>query len=236
MTVPHHTSLAFSVQSVFVAYRADGFEITSRAKYQNTMRVFVVGAGGHAKVVLSILDACKIEVVGVLDDDPSKIGQYVLGHRVVGASDMLADLDGQAFIAIGDNRIRSEIAHTYPKFEWISVVHPTAFVHESVQIGVGTVVCAGAIIQPDTQIGVHAIVNTGASIDHDCIIGDYVHCGPGSRLAGNVVLEEGVFLGVGTSAIPGASVGAWSTAGAGAVILGSIPPFTTAYSVPARWK
>lgn len=199
------------------------------------MTTYVVGAGGHAKVVLSTLDACRIQVDGVLDDDPARVGQYVLGHRIVGSTDLLGKAD-RAFVAIGANRLRSTIAQAYPECDWLSVVHPAAYVHESVRVGNGTVVCAGAVVQPDTQIGAHVIVNTGAGIDHDCLLGDYVHCGPGSRLAGGVALEEGVFLGIGASAIPGARVGRWSTVGAGAVILGSIPPLTTAYGVPARWK
>jgi len=96
------------------------------------------------------------------------------------------------------------------------------------------VVFAGAVIQPDAAIGGHAIVNTAASIDHDCVLGDFVHVAPGVRLAGSVVLGEGAMLGIGTVAIPGARVGAWSVVGAGAAILGELPANVVAIGTPAR--
>ena len=86
----------------------------------------------------------------------------------------LADLSARgyrkAIIAIGDNTLREKLAGSIKNVEWVSVVHPHAYLHPSVQLGEGTVVFAGAVVQPDASIGAHVIVNTGATIDHDCLI------------------------------------------------------------------
>jgi sugar O-acyltransferase (sialic acid O-acetyltransferase NeuD family) len=170
----------------------------------------------------------------VLDDDPARWGERVLGIDVTGpASAALDDPAQLAVLAIGSNRARQQRAAA-ARCRFATVVHPAAIVHPSVRLGAGTVVFAGAIIQPDAVIGGHVIINTGASIDHDCALGDFVHVAPGVRLAGSVTLDEGAMLGIGTVAIPGARVGAWSIVGAGSAIVGAIADHVVAIGTPAR--
>ncbi len=76
--------------------------------------------------------------------------------------------------------------------------------------------------------------NTNAAVDHDCLIGDYAHVGPGVSLAGNVTVGEGAFLGIGSVAIMGSTIGRWSTVGAGAAVVHDIPDNVTAVGLPAR--
>jgi sugar O-acyltransferase (sialic acid O-acetyltransferase NeuD family) len=197
--------------------------------------IVVIGAGGHAKVVVSTLLTAGLNVNSLYDDDPEKWGKEILGIRV---TDALSELDGvvgrQAIFGIGDNFTRKQLANRFRKLDWVSVIHPGAYVHPSVSLGKGTVVFAGAIIQPDAVIGEHCIINSGATVDHDCILGDYVHIAPGVNLAGNVKIEEGVFFGIGGAAIIGINIGEWSVIGAGAVVVKNIPENVTAAGIPAR--
>jgi sugar O-acyltransferase (sialic acid O-acetyltransferase NeuD family) len=195
--------------------------------------VVVIGAGGHAKVVVSTLLAAGIRVPCVLDDDREKWGSEIFGVPVRGPVSDGVESGRVGVLGIGRNEERKRLAEAL-SLDWVTVIHPHAWVHPSVSVGAGTVVFAGAIIQPDTVIGRHAIVNTGALIDHDCEIGDYVHVAPGVRLAGDVKLDEGVFLGIGSCAIPGVRVGGWTTVGAGAVVVSDLPSEAIAVGVPAR--
>jgi UDP-perosamine 4-acetyltransferase len=194
--------------------------------------VIVIGGGGHAKVVIATLQAMGRAVTGVYDDDQRKWGTELLGVPVRGA--LAGAPVGEAVIAIGDNRVRKELVARVAGMTWITAVHPTAFVHPSVTIGPGTVVFARATLQPECRVGAHAIVNTAACLDHDCVVGDFVHVAPGVLLAGGVTLEEGAFLGIGASAIPGVRVGAWATVGAGGVVTQPLPANIVAVGVPAR--
>lgn len=200
--------------------------------------LWVIGSSGHAKVVIDTIRAAgQFEVVGVLDDQPDQRGKRVLGVQVHSDAsiDSMRRLGVEnAIIAVGSNRIRADISQRlYDKFNWATIIHPTAYLAEGVEIGQGTIVMAGAIIQPDSIIGSHVIINTGASIDHDGVVGDFVHVAPGVRLAGNVRVETGALLGIGCCALPGRTVGAWSTIGAGAVVARNVPPRITAFGVPA---
>lgn len=194
----------------------------------------VLGAGGHAKVVVATIQAAGGAIARLLDDVPERHGTRILGHLVEGPIGGGPRADGEvAVVAIGSNRARAAVAARWSGPFGV-VVHPSAIVHASVTLGPGAVVFAGAVVQPGTTIGRHAIVNTRASVDHDCVLGDFVHVAPGVTLAGKVTLEEGAFMGVGSVAVPGVRVGAWATVGAGGVVVRDVPGGVTAVGVPAR--
>ena len=195
--------------------------------------LYIIGAGGHAKVIISTLKACDLKISGIFDDNVNLKGQYILGVPVLGA---VAESKNyrvkKAIIGIGLNSVREAIARDY-SYNWISVIHPEAVIDPTVEIGKGSVVFAGAVINADTVIQDHAIINTGAMIDHDCIIGSFAHICPGTVLTGGVHIEEGSFLGAGTKVIPGKRIGPKSVVGAGSVIIKDLPGFCTAVGNPA---
>jgi sugar O-acyltransferase (sialic acid O-acetyltransferase NeuD family) len=195
-------------------------------------RVHVIGAGGHAKVVIATLRASGVDDLVAWDDDPRKIGTSVLGIKVLGRIEE-CPAGVSAVVAIGENDVRRRVVSRLD-LRYVSAVHPSAVVHDSVVLGAGSVIFAGVIVQPETWIGKHVILNTGANIDHDCRIGDFAHAGPGAHLAGAVTLSEGAFLGTGASAIPGVRIGAWAVVGAGGVVVHPLEPGVTAVGCPAR--
>ena len=196
--------------------------------------VIVIGAGGHAKVVISSLLACGYSVAAILDDDTEKIGKDLMGKAIAGPVDKyLSGSKARAILAVGSNRTRMKLALRYNDVEWASVVHDQAYVHPTAQLGSGTVVFAGAVIQPEVRIGSHVIVNTGATIDHDCVIEDYCHIAPGAHLAGDVTIGQGSLIGVGCGVNPGLTIGSWVTTGAGAAVISNLQDNITAVGIPA---
>ena len=193
----------------------------------------VIGAGGHAKVVLVTLEALGVKVVGLFDDDPDLWGREIQGIKIVGPAKEAVQSGAAGILAIGTNRVRHQLAREIP-IEWLTAVHPAAQIDGSVELGAGTVVFAGATVQPGTVIGAHSIVNTGAVIDHDCRVGPYAHVAPGASLSGGVSLGTGVLMGVGSCAVPGVSVGDWAVVGAGAAVISDIESNVTAVGVPAK--
>jgi sugar O-acyltransferase (sialic acid O-acetyltransferase NeuD family) len=202
-------------------------------------RIVVLGAGGHAKVVVATLQAAGRTVAAALDDDPARAGVRLLGVEVAGGVERLGSLGATAAVAaVGDNRARARLVarveEALPDVAWAVAVHPAAVVHPSVVLGAGCVVFAGAVVQPDTAIGAHAIVNTAASVDHDGRLGDYIHVAPGARLAGGVEIGDGALLGIGCAVLPGRRVGAWAVVGAGATVTADVGAGWTVVGTPAR--
>jgi sugar O-acyltransferase (sialic acid O-acetyltransferase NeuD family) len=202
------------------------------------VRIAVLGAGGHGKVVADAAMAIQdTSVVGFLDDDPALAGQTFLGLPVLGAILLWQELDIDAVVpAIGENRARREVVirERARNATVATIVHPAAVVSRRANLGMGTTVLAGAIINADAQVGENVIVNTGAIVEHDCVIDSHVHIAPGCCLGGAARIGEGSFLGIGCRILPGLSVGRWCVVGAGAVVIRDVKGNTTVAGVPAR--
>lgn len=205
------------------------------------IRVVGFGAGGHAKVVIEILQS-KFEIVGLLDARLAP-GTRVLGVEVLGDDSMMAELKERgiehAFIAVGtvgDTQPRREL---YQKvisagFQIVPVIHAAAIVSSSAQIGVGPTIMAGAIVNANAVIGDNVIINTGAIVEHDCVIGDHSHIATGARLAGAVQVGSGSHIGIGAVIRQEIKIGEGAIVGAGAVVVRDVPAGKTAIGVPAR--
>jgi sugar O-acyltransferase (sialic acid O-acetyltransferase NeuD family) len=198
------------------------------------MRLGIIGASGHAKVVCDAALSSGVEVVGFVDEHASSPGTLV-GRPVATGIEGLDGVDAYV-IAIGDNRTRKARFEHYAGLGMraAAIVHPSAILADDVVVGAGTVVFAGAVINPSTTIGENVIVNTNASIDHDCDVAAHVHIAPGSSIAGDATVGEGALLGIGSSVVPGTRIGPWSICGAGAAVVRDVDAEATVVGVPAR--
>ncbi|WP_142688536.1 acetyltransferase [Chitinophaga polysaccharea] len=189
--------------------------------------MYLCGAGGHAKVIIEILQSRGIPVEGLFDSNPDikQLWQYPVIHSSPLPSH-------EVIIAIGNNAIRKKLAEQPCRFG--TGLHQLANISPTARISEGTVVMAGATINADVVIGRHCIINTNASVDHDCILEDFVHVSPNVALCGNVVVGEGAHIGAGAVVIPGIVIGKWAVIGAGAVVVRNIPDNTVAVGNPAR--
>jgi UDP-perosamine 4-acetyltransferase len=200
--------------------------------------IVILGAGGHAKVVIELIRETGGVIAGLTDSNPAP--RSVLGVAVVGDDTalprLLADGVRHAFVAIGDNRARAAAAQaaTGLGLVLVNAVSPRASVSGSARLGRGVAVMAGAVINAETVIDDLAIVNSGAVVDHDCRLGRGCHVGPGAVLAGGVTVGAGALIGAGASVTPGRSVGAGAVVGAGACVVEDVEPGAVAVGVPAR--
>ncbi|QED36540.1 acetyltransferase [Antarcticibacterium arcticum] len=191
----------------------------------------IYGASGHAKVIMDIAKSQNIPVSVIIDDNPQI--KFVLDYPVehIVSPEALKD---EFIMAIGDNEIRKKVVEGFKGKFHAAVIHISAAVSSSVQLGKGTVVMPNASVNSESKIGMHCIINTGATVEHDCVLGNFVHISPNAALAGGVEVEEGTQIGIGAVVIPGIKIGKWSTIGAGAVIIDDIPDYVVVVGNPGR--
>ncbi len=195
-------------------------------------RLAIIGASGHGKVIADIarrIGYCEI----VFFDDDESIHECG-GYPVVGKSSEAGTIDADVIVGIGNADIRKRIQESIPEQKLATLIHPDAVIAEDVEIGVGTVVMAGAVINPGTHIGKGCIINTCSSVDHDCIVDDFVHVAVGSHLCGTVNVGAGTWIGAGVTVSNNVFICPDCMIGAGAVIVNDIWESGTYVGVPAK--
>lgn len=196
----------------------------------------LLGAGGHARVLVALARAANHPVLGVCD--PSLAADGISrweGLDVLGDDSALARLPpdcvalalGIGQLATGNLRERLYALWRAREYDFPALVHPSAWIAPGVVLGDGVHVMAGVVIQPGCAIGENSIVNTRAGIDHDCRIGRNVHVAPGATLCGTVTVDDGAFIGAGATVIPGLRIGARAVVGAGVTLVQDLSPTTT---------
>ncbi|MDR5730487.1 MAG: NeuD/PglB/VioB family sugar acetyltransferase [Terriglobia bacterium] len=198
--------------------------------------LFLIGAGGHAKVVLRIAREAGLAVAGVLDGNSAKLGTSLLDTAVTAPlplEEWWRAVPRAAHLAIGDNFTRHRLS-TALDAQWTRVIAPSAIVDETASIADGCLIATRAVIHPDSIIGAHTIVNTATVVEHDCRVGNYVHLAPMSCLAGGSWVGDGAFVAMGARVLPGIRVGVGAVVGAGAVVIRDVPDGGRVAGVPAR--
>jgi sugar O-acyltransferase (sialic acid O-acetyltransferase NeuD family) len=199
-----------------------------------TDHILLLGAGGHAKVVLDalLLTGFVRADIDVADDSVALHGRDFVGAPVL----QPADCAGQRFhVTIGVPRARERVfqrlqaAGRLP----LNVVHPKASVSPLAALGRAVFVAAQAVVGPAARLGDSVIVNHGAVVDHDCVVGAFSHIAPNATLGGNVRIGRRVLVGAGATILPGVEVGDDSIIGAGAVVTGTVGAGGTWIGVPA---
>ena len=196
--------------------------------------IVIIGCGGHSKVVFSIIDLLDhVNVVGFYDDN--KRGEFCK-YPILGTIQELQPNHDGYIIGIGNDRVRRDIFNKYPNLNWISIAHPKSIINSNVDIGKGTVVCAGAIIQPEVKIGEHCIINTGCSIDHESQIGNFCSICPGTVICGRVKIGDLSFIGANSTIIQCLSIGKECIVGAGSVIIKNVTDIQKVVGNPGTVK
>lgn len=212
------------------------------------VKVVVIGASGFGRETLDVLDAMheefrNIEVLGVLDDSPSTSNLRRLSERRVtylgSVNDFLKNpiADTRFVVGIGKPAIRQEIQARFVESGRLpfTAIHPNYVIGEETTVGLGSVICAGAVLSTNVTTGESVHVNPSATIGHDSVLEDYVSVNPGAVVSGEVTLGRLSLTGAGAIVLQGLNVGARVTVGAGSVVTKDVPPGMTVMGVPGRW-
>jgi UDP-perosamine 4-acetyltransferase len=207
------------------------------------MRAVLLGAGGHARVLIDAARAMGgLDVVAVVDDNTNLHGRTFEGAPVVGALTELARLREEGIeavlLGIGSVEISDLRAALFERvsalgFRMPIVRHPSATIAAR-SLGDATVLFAKTVVNPGARIGRNVIINTGALIDHDVTIEDHVHVSPGVNIAGGVRIGAQSHIGIGSTVIQGVRIGARALIAAGAVVIRDVPDGARVAGVPAR--
>jgi len=175
------------------------------------MNFVLIGAGGHAKAVCDAIAAAGDAVSAYAD--PRTAAWLDADHF---ENDSETDsLDPDTAVVIGIGGVTSEAlgARLRVLDRFINagrnapaVVHETACVSPSAELGPGVIILAGAVVQPAAKLARGAIVNTRAVVEHDSAIGAGSHVAPGAMVLGGCTVGDRAMVGAGAVVLPGSTV------------------------------
>lgn len=206
-------------------------------------RILVIGASGHAEIVIDSVEKQRKYQVAGLADDYRRPGESLFGYPVLGTHRDVPRLmrdEGVVggIVAIGDNWTRrgvwQDVRRLAPAFRFVTVVHPDAQVARGATIGEGSLIMVGGILNAGASLGRNCVISTNSSLDHDSSMADH------ASLSGKVATGGGVRIGGCTAVmldatiVHGVTIGEHTVIGAGSLVLHDIPGYCVAYGTPAR--
>lgn len=202
----------------------------------------IIGAGAMGRETFwYVRDAMPdMNVKGFLDSRSGLLDGFDGYPPILDSVDAYDIEEGDVFVpAIGDPvaKLRYSDMIRDRGGEFVSVVHPSAYVAPTARVGIGSIIAPHAVLAADAVVDECVILNVNASVSHDCAIGRGTSVSPGCSIAGRCKIHDMAFIGTGASILPDVELGGEGLVyvGAGAVVTRSFGRGLVA-GVPAEFK
>ena len=203
--------------------------------------LILIGAGGFVREVKWLVDRINEKkpvwnVLGFVDDIKFPEQNCIEDLPILGPISILNEefFDAHVVCCIGNPFIREQKLSKVSRQRIATLIDPSVLLSRTVDIGEGTVICAGTICTVNISIGKNVLVNLDCTIGHDVVISDFVTIYPSVNVSGNVNIKRFVEVGTGTQIIQGITIESNSVIGAGSVVVRNIPENVTAVGCPAK--
>lgn len=200
--------------------------------------ILLVGAGGHARACIDVIEREGVFTVSGLVGLPHEIGTRILGYPVLGTDVDLPALLGDyanALISVGQIKTPEPRIRLFDQLEQNGcvlpiIVSPRAYVSPHATVGAGTIIMHGAIVNAGAVVGRNCILNSQSLIEHDVVIADHCHIATASVINGGARIGAGTFIGSGSSVRQCINIGERCLIGMGQMVLADCPD---GYRLPA---
>ena len=204
--------------------------------------ILLVGAGGHSKAIIDIIEYGGLfNVVGLIDR-PNLSIKEVMGYPVIGDDSSLASLSSKithAFPAISFINQQNKRAELFVRlikegFQVPNIISTRAYFSKHAKIGSCNVVMHDATVGVDNRIGDNNIIQTKCLMDHEVVIGNHNYISTASVLNGAVKVGDYNLIGSNVTINQGCRIGDNITIGSGSLVVKDILEAGTYVGVPAR--
>jgi sugar O-acyltransferase (sialic acid O-acetyltransferase NeuD family) len=210
-------------------------------------QVAIYGGGGFAREVAWLIESCNADnhlydVVCFIDDNQILHGTALNEIPVMSLESAWQHFPAAKVVGgIGSPQTRESLMRRAAAtgFGFTTIVHPRAERSRWIEIGIGTVICAGNILTTNIVLGQHVQINLDCTVGHDVVMNDYTTLAPGVHVSGWVHFGKRVYVGTGANIINGTrehplTIGDDAVVGAGACVTKSVAPGITVVGVPAK--
>lgn len=205
------------------------------------MKLVIIGAGGFAREIFDLANVCygsdpNFSIKGFLSDGPSSI--EVMGYPpVLSTVSQYEITEGDVFFcAIGNLNDRKKTIEMILKKggKFINLVHPSAEISPSVELGKGIGIKTFCVLASDVKIDDFSFLQSSVIMGHDVKVGKYCQVNSFSFFAGFCRIGDRVSINAGSKLIQNVSVEDGATVGMGSVVLRKVKAGTTVFGIPAK--
>ncbi len=210
-------------------------------------QIAIFGAGGFGREVAHWIEDCQqafnnVQAVCFVDDNLARHGTIQNDLPIMGLASARECFPQAKIVgAIGLPSLRQRLMDkaSAAGFEFATVIHPRTERSRWIEIGGGTVICAGNKLTTNIVLGQHVQLNMDCTIGHDVLMGDYTTLGPGVHVSGYVHFGKRVYVGTGAVFIQGTEdaplvIEDDAVVGAGACVTKPVAAGLTVVGIPAR--
>lgn len=207
--------------------------------------LIILGGGGHAEVLLELINELSLAVLGFTDVQDSETPPLLSGLNFLGNDDVIFSshtpdevrlINGLGSVGAINRRAAVFGEFAAKNYRFNTLVHPTAYLSPSVSYGQGLQVLAGAVINTSAQLGDNVLINCRALIEHHCSIGNHTHIASGAVLCGACQIGQSVHIGAGAVINQGINIGDGAIIASGAVVIADVAAGSLMAGVPAQQK
>ncbi len=193
------------------------------------MKKALIGAGGFADEIKAHMN--EFDMVCFVDDS-----YYKENNKNILPLSEFNPTEYEVLVAVGDSFLRKELISRLPKeTKYFTFIHKSAqILGNDVEIGEGSILCAGTIVTTNCVIGKHTHLNLQTTIGHDCRIGDYFTTAPGVKISGNNEIGECVYIGTNASTKQKLKISDNVVVGMNAAVVKDICESGTYVGIPAK--
>lgn len=212
-------------------------------------KLILIGGGSLAIEVISFftdgslnLNTEHNQIAYVLDEnggrseDTRKICSTVKFIRSI--TEISSPQNCRAIICVGDPNLRMRLFKRFDGMfaSWAKLIHRSAVIMPSAQIGEGAIIAPNTYVGPLAKIGPNVLVNVGASIGHDADIGHSSVISPQAAINGFASCGVATFIGAAATMNPGSSLGAYCKLSSGSVFSGKADEGFLLHGNPAKGR
>ena len=198
-------------------------------------KVFILGAGGHTRSLINLLEYNNYVIRGIYDDNFNTNKEEIINtYKVLGKLQGLRE-DSSAVLSFGENQKRKQLfLQLKNQVLKDNLIHPKAQIENYFTPGYSNQIFANVTINSNVSLGVNNIINTGSILEHEVKIGDHNHISVGAIICGRVTIGNGCFIGAGATIIDKLSVTDDVIIGANSAVIKNIDEPGTYVGCPAR--
>jgi sugar O-acyltransferase (sialic acid O-acetyltransferase NeuD family) len=204
--------------------------------------LIIIGARGYGREVYNWATQCnqynsEWTIKGFLDDKKDALDRMNYPVEILSSVENYEIIQDDVFVcALGGVAFKKKYVSLLIDrgAEFINLIHPTAIIHDFVNLGTGVIVCPNSLISNECVIGDFVTIQSYSTIGHDCVVGKWGHLNAYSFMGGYAILEEEVTLHTRATILPGLVVGKGATVGAGSIVIRKVKPGVTVFGNPAK--